>query len=112
MFGMLLYRCCSRRGSASSNLYLDKNAEEMANSDIFGGYARPENKYSYKHLCNVELRHTKRWAAQRPCNIFFFKFQKLQILDMKSLSWVRLRKNKLQGRPYPKASQLADEQGN
>lgn len=90
-------------GQHPLNLYLDKNAEEMANPDIFGGYARPENKYSYKRLCHVELRHMKRWAAQRPCNIFF-KFRKLQILDVKSLFWVRLRKNKLQGRPYPKLS--------
>jgi hypothetical protein len=68
-------------------LYLDKNAEEMANPDIFGGVARPANHYSYKQLCRVELQHFRRWAASRPCNIFF-KFRKMQVLDMKQLSWV------------------------
>jgi hypothetical protein len=91
-------------------LYLDKDAEEMANSDIFGGYARPKNKYSYRQLCRVELRHVNRSVACRPCNIFF-KFRKLQVLDMKQLSWVRLRKSKLQGKPLPKAEQLADPEG-
>lgn len=66
-------------------LYLDKNAEEMANPDIFGGVARPGNHYSYKQLCRVELRHYRRWAASRPCNIFF-KFRKMQVLVMKHLS--------------------------
>jgi hypothetical protein len=40
-------------------LYLDRDAEEMANPDIFGGRARPINKYSYKQLCRVEMRHVK-----------------------------------------------------
>jgi hypothetical protein len=83
-------------------LYLDKNAEEMANLDIFGGSARPTNRYSYKQLCRVELRHYKRWAACRPCNIFF-KIRKLQVFDMKQLSWVWLRKSKLQGKPLHQA---------
>jgi hypothetical protein len=91
-------------------LYLDKDAKEMANPDIFGGYARPNNKYSYKQLCRVELRHVNRSVACRPCNISF-KFRKLQVLDMKQLSWVRLRKSKLQGRPLPKAEQLANPEG-
>jgi hypothetical protein len=58
----------------------------------------------------LELRHYCRLAAQRPGNIFF-KFRKLQVLDMKQLSWVRLRKSKLQGRPLPKAGQLAAPEG-
>jgi hypothetical protein len=91
-------------------LYLDKDAEEMANPDIFGGYARPKNKYSYRQLCRVELRHVNRSVACRPCNIFF-NFRKLQVLDMKQLSWMRLRKSKLQGKPLPKAEQLADPEG-
>jgi hypothetical protein len=68
-------------------LYLDKNAEEMASPHIFGGVARPANRYSYKQLCRVELRHYKWWAACCPCNIFS-KFRKMQVLDMKQLSWV------------------------
>jgi hypothetical protein len=88
-------------------LYLDKTAEKMASPDIFGGLARPNTRYSYRQLCRVELRHVKRWAASRPCNMFF-KFRKLQVLDMKQLSWVRLRKSKLQGKPLPEAKQLMD----
>jgi hypothetical protein len=57
-------------------LYLDKNAEKMASPDIFGGLARPTNRYSYKQLCRLELRHYKRWAACRPCNKFF-KFREM-----------------------------------
>jgi hypothetical protein len=91
-------------------LYPDKDAEEhLANPDIFGGQARPANRYSYKQLCRVELRHFIRTAARRPCNIFF-KFRKLQVLDMKQLTWVRLRKSKLRGRPLPQAGQLSDPQ--
>jgi hypothetical protein len=30
-------------GQHPVNVYLDKNAEEMANPDIFGGRARPSN---------------------------------------------------------------------
>jgi hypothetical protein len=52
-------------------LYLDKDAEEMAHPDIFGGHARPQNKCSYKQLYRLELRHVNRSVACRPCNIFF-----------------------------------------
>jgi hypothetical protein len=86
---------------------LDKDTEEMANPDIFGGQARPTNCYSYKQLCRVELRHFRQTAAQCACNIFF-KFRKLQALDMKQLTWVRLWKSKLRGRPLSQAGQLSD----
>lgn len=97
-------------GQRPLSLYLDKNAEEMASPDIFSGYARPECKYSFKKICRVKMRHYKRLVAQRPCNIFF-KVRKLQVLDMQQLSWVRLRKSKLQGKPLPMAGQLVDAQG-
>jgi hypothetical protein len=92
------------------SIYLDKNTEEMANPDTFRGRARPDMKYTYKKICRVELRHFRRLAAQRPCNIFF-KFRKLQILDMKQLTWVRLRKSKLHCKPLLKANQLIDCNG-
>jgi hypothetical protein len=41
-------------------LYLDEDAKDMANPDIFGGRARLANRYSYKQLCQVELRHFRR----------------------------------------------------
>jgi hypothetical protein len=44
-------------GQRPVSVYLDTNAEEMAYPDIFGGCARPVNRYSYKQLCRVELRH-------------------------------------------------------
>jgi hypothetical protein len=90
-------------------LYRDEDAKEMANPDIFGGRARPANRYSYKQLCRVKLRHFRRTATQRASSIFF-KFKKLQVLDMKHLTWVRLRKSKLRGRPLPQAGQLSDSQ--
>jgi hypothetical protein len=90
-------------------LYLDEHAEEMANPDVFGGQGRPANRYSYKQLCRVELRHFKRTVAQRASNIFS-KFRKSQVLDMKQLTWVRLRKSKLRGRPLSQAGQLSDPQ--
>jgi hypothetical protein len=90
-------------------LYLDEDAEEMANPDIFGGRARPANCYLYKQLCHVELRHFRRTAAQRASNIFF-KIRELQVLGMKQLTWVRLRKSKLRGRPLLQAGQLSDLQ--
>jgi hypothetical protein len=94
-------------GQHPVSVYLDKYAAEMAFPNIFGGCARPVNNYTYKQLCRVELGHFRRLVAQRPGNIFF-KFRKLQILDMKQLTWVRLRKSKLQGKPLLKASQLTD----
>jgi hypothetical protein len=97
-------------GQCPVSVYLDKHAEEMANPDIFGGRARPANHYSYKQLCRVEMRHFRRLVAQRPGNIFF-KIRKLHVLDMKQLTWVRLRKSKLQGRPLQKASQLVEPEG-
>jgi hypothetical protein len=97
-------------GQQPMSVYLDKTVEEMANPDIFGGQARPSNHYSYKQLCRAEMRHFRRLVAQRPGNIFF-KFRKLQVLDMKQLTWVRLRKSKLQGRPLPKAGQLMEAEG-
>ena len=74
---------------------------------FFGGQARPANRYSYKQLCRVELRHFRRTAAQRACNNSF-KFRKPQVLDVEQLTWVRLRKSKLRGRPVPQAGQLSD----
>jgi hypothetical protein len=89
---------------------MDKNDEEMAYPDIFGGRARPASHYSYKQLCRVELRHFRRLVAQRPGNIFF-KFRKLQVFDMKQLTWVRFPKSRLQGRQLPKAGQLVEPEG-
>lgn len=92
-------------GQVPLSIYQDKDCEEMAFPAIFAGCRRPETKLSYNQICRIELRNADRRAAVRISNIFF-KFRKSQLMQVRDVSRIRVRKTKMQNRPPFQAGQL------
>lgn len=95
------------QGQVPNGLVRDKDAEELAYPNIFGGHRRQETQLSYKQLCTWELRSVDRRAARDVENIFF-KLRKSQVIDTIHATCTRLHKQSLHGRSLTAENMLDD----
>ena len=98
-------------GKEPLGIFFDKDCEEKAFPTIFCGQQRfkikPVKKLTYSKICKAELRNKDRRAANSVPNIFF-KLKKLQMLQVRDLANVALRKIKGGKKDY-NAGQLKKE---
>ena len=98
-------------GKEPLGIFFDEDCEEKAFPTIYCGGKRfknkPDKRLTYSKICKAELRNQDRRVANSVPNIFF-KLKKLQMLQVRDLANVALRKIK-GGKQNYNAGQLKKE---